>query len=571
MKPGRLVSLLAANLKQSRVRALLAMVGIVVGTAMLTFFVGLGEGLRERVLNRIFPVNQLEIEPQAVQLFGIEQRALQEPLDDARVAQVAKLPGVVRAFGKQKSAFPARLWGGRELIGYNLFTEAFFDGMPVAMLRPELEAIEDVPTKLARARTGKPTRCDVDLDCPAGALCEAGACAAIVWAERFREDAVIVLPCDKDADCSSGACREGRCLVLGPGGQEAAQAPVRCLLGAPAKDGRSLDYENERGTLAVRCDTSPAELNASGWCADKGACPAQTYCAGDHPDTALGWCETPLPAVINPLLLEVFNSDMARSLGAAPIASVAALYGIRFHVALGDSYFSQDAAKVRQQYKQAVIVGFSRKAPELGVALPLPLVRHFNARFRGAEAARSYDAVLLETANNEAIPQVIGQAEGLGFSLSRKSRAARTFGTVVFVVSLALVLLAAVVLAVAAVQIAQTFAMLVHERRREIAILRAVGAARMDVAVLVLGEAALIGLCGGALGAGLARLAAWGVDVAARRVLHQVPLVPDGFFVFPWWAEGLAVLVALVFCVLGAMGPARRASRLDPAAVLAQT
>jgi hypothetical protein len=568
MRTRRLVVLIGGNLRASRVRALLAMVGIVVGTALLVFFVGLGEGLRERVLNKIFPVNQLEIEPRAVQIFGIEQVVGQEPLDDARVQQVARLKGVVRAFGKQKSSFPARLWGGKELIGYNLFTEAFFDGLPVDMVRPELEELEDVQGKQRLAARRKPDRCDMDLDCRAGQLCREGVCEVIVWADRFRADPLIVLPCATDAECAKGAtCKAGRCRVLAGAGPVAggeAGEPQRCLLAAPAGHGRDLVFENEHGVLAVAC------ADPTGWCPGEGTCPPTQYCAGDHPETTLGWCEEPLPAVINPLLLEVFNSDMARSLGAAPIASVAALYGIRFHVAFGDSYFSEDAARARQQYKQAVIVGFSRKAPELGVALPLPVVRHFNARYRGPESAQTYDAVLVETASNESIPQVIVGAEQAGFSLSRKSRAARTFGTVVFVTTLALLLLAAVVLFVAAVQIAQTFAMLVHERRREIGILRAVGAARSDILVLVLGEAAVIGAVGGTLGIGLARGAAWAVDLVARQALQDVPLVPQGFFEFPWWTTPLALGVALVFCTVGALGPARRASKLDPATVLAQ-
>lgn len=564
MNLRRLFGLIARNLSQSRIRALLAMVGIVVGTGLLVFFVGLGQGLRERVLNRIFPVNQLEIEPRAVQVFGTEQHLGQEPLDDSRVAQVARLPGVVRAFGKQKSSFPARLWGGKELIGYNLFTEAFFDGMPVAMLSAELEDFEDLPAKRAQQARRRPLRCDLDADCPPGSACRDGACSTVIWAERFSESTDIVLPCAAETECLGGShCQEGHCVRGG------AVVPLRCMLPTAAGNGRDLDFAHEVGELTHAC----AEPGAvGGWCRSAGtSCPSQHYCAADDPDAVLGWCETPLPAVLNPLLLEVFNSDMAHSLGAVPIASVSALYGVRFHVALGDSYFSQDAARARQQYKQAIVVGFSRKAPELGVALPLGLVRHFNARYRSPEVAGTYDAVLIETADNESIPQVISGSEGLGFQLSRKSRAARTFGTVVLVVSLALLLLAAVVLVVAATQIAQTFAMLVHERRREIAILRALGATGRDVAVLVLGEAAVLGLAGGALGALLARGGAWAVDQAAHSLLQHVPLVPDGFFAFPWWAEALGIAVALLFCVVGALGPARRASRLDPAAVLAQS
>ena len=559
MRLRRLLGLIGHNLRSSWVRAALAMVGIVVGTGLLTFFLGLGQGLREKVLEKIFPVNQLEFEPRAVQIFGIEQLALQEPLDDARVRQVAALPGVVRAFGKQKSSFPARLWGGKELLGYNLFTEAFFDGVPAEVLRSEIEGFEGADAKRHPVKAAKPRRCEEDLDCRSGQACRDGLCESIVWADRFVERPQVAYPCATADQCPKGqACEEGRC-------QDPAAEPLqRCMLAAPTGHGRDLQYDAEIGALAKPC--------AEGWCPQAGStCPSGTYCAADHPETRLGWCETPLPAVINPLLLEVFNSDMARSLGAAPIGSLAVLYGVRFHVVLGDSYFGKDSERALQQIKQAQVVGFSRKAPELGVAFPLSFIRHANSRLKGAEAARSFDAVLLDTASNEDVPQVIVTAEKLGLQLSRKSRAARTFGTVVMVTSLALLLLAGLVLVVAAIQIAQTFAMLVHERRREIAVLRALGAARLDVSVLVLGEALVIGAVGGALGGGLALLAAAGVDAAAGQFLADVPLLPKGFFAFPSWAWPLSVAVASVFTVLGALGPARRATTLDPAAVLAQS
>ena len=556
MKLRRLLQLTLNNLRTSRVRTLLAMVGIIVGTALLMFFLGLGQGLRERVLNRIFPVNQLELEPRAVQLFGTQQVVGQAPLDDSRVKQLATLPGVVRAFGKRKSAFPARLWGGRELLGYNLFTEAFFDGMPVEILRGELQSFENADG--APVRSGKPVRCDVDLDCPAGAVCDDAICQPVVWSEHWRDGLILALPCGKNDECQSGTCADGHCHLPN------AEPLQRCLLDKSAGNGRDLEFDSERGWTAKACDA------AGGWCKTDAPCPERLYCAADHPDSTLGYCEEPLPAVLNPLLLEVFNSDMARSLGAVPVGSLAVLFGVRFHVAFGDSFFTQDAARPMQQYKQAQVVGFSRKAPELGVALPLPVVQHWNHRLRGDDPHGPYDAVLLETADNEAVPQVITAAESLGFSLSRKSQAARTAGAVIFFTALGLVLLALVVLAVAGVQIAQTFAMLVHERRREIAVLRAVGATGSDVAVLVLGEAAMLGVLGGVAGVALAWLGAFGVDLAAHRWLANVPFLPEGFFVFPTWSAPLAMTVSLVCCVLGAAIPARRASRLDPARVLAE-
>ena len=569
MKLRRLIHLIWMNLATSRVRTALALVGIIVGTALLTFFLGLGQGLRERVLNRIFPVNQLELEPRAVQIFGVQQTVGQTPLDESRVAQIAQIPGVVRAFGKRKSAFPARLWGGKELLGYNLFTEAFFDGVPAEILRAELESFErtgegtgsegGLDARRAVKQAGDaPVRCDVDMDCPAGAVCSDALCQTVVWSTRWQARPHVVLPCGTDADCHGDTCTDGHCVAT------PAVAFERCMLDKPAGNGRDLEFEAERGLVAKACS------EPGGWCKTPQPCPERQYCAADNPDATLGWCEDPLPAVINPLLLEVFNSDMARSLGAAPVGSLAVLYGIRFHVAFGDSFFTQDAARPRQAYKQAQVVGFSRKAPELGVTLPLSIVQHWNGRLRGDDPAGTFDAVLVETADNEAVPRVIAAAEDLGFSLSRKSRAARTAGAVIFFTALGLVLLALVVLAVAGVQIAQTFAMLVHERRREIAVLRALGATGAEISVLVLGEAAVLGLIGGVAGVTLAWLAALGVDAAAHAWLANVPFLPTGFFVFPLWSAPLAIGVSLLCCVLGAALPARRASRLDPARVLAE-
>lgn len=559
MKLGRLFLLVVANLRGSRGNALLATLGVAVGIALLSFFVGLGEGLRENVLNRIFPADQVEIEPRAVRIFGVEGTIGQAPLDYLRVRTVAALPGVARALGKQKSAFPARLWGGKRLLGFDLHAEAFFDGLPASLLSDELRVSEGADAKLARVAGGELARCDVDIDCDPGDQCEDGGCRPTIWAARF-DPALLHLRCNDSNGCRTGlTCTHGRCIA--PDSEQ--PPPQRCRL--PEGDQNQQPHSDKaRGHVLQRCD------GKAGWCATDRRCPSQMYCALDHRDTLDGACEYPIPTVLNPLLLEVFNSDMAASLNIAKMASTDVLYGVRYHIAMGDSHFTKDAVRGQQQVKQAVVVGFSSKAPELGVALPLELVRHYNARFVGREKAGLYDSIIVQTESNEVVPRVIEAAEKLGFTLSRRSRIARTFGTVVLLIYLALVLVALVVLAVAALNIAQTFAMLVHERRREIAILRALGATRTAIAALVLWEAALLGLIGGSLGYGLARLGALTVDWAAARFLGDLPLVPETFFAFAPWLLPLSIATALVFCAVGAIGPARGATRLDPATVLSQ-
>ena len=599
MKTSRLLSLVATNLRSSPGSALSAMLGVAVGAAFLTFFIGLGEGLRDRVLNRILPANQLELEPRAVRVFGVAGSPTGSTLDPSQVARIAQIPGVQRALGRQRSTFPARLWGGRSLIGYDLYTEAFFDGIPDTLLRPELVTFEQ-GLDLGRRRK---ERCDVDEDCPAGSRCIEGVCAAVRWSDRFDADAVIMqcasnADCAIDAACLDGACRP-RCVPDAAAGCAAPMAcvavaelgdglkvcvapciddgdcsdgsvcdatlqrcrPQPCLL-AEADDARKLERDAMRGHVASACDAP------GGLCAQAERCPGRSYCAADRPGDLRGQCELPVPVVLNPLLLEVFNTDMAASLGIARVAAPEALLGVRFHIALGDSHFTADAARDRQHVRQAVVVGFSTKAPELGVTMPLRAVSGWNARFGGSDAGGRFDGVLVETAGNEVIAQTIAEAEAMGLQLSRRSRTARTFGTVVLLMYLALVMLALVVLTVSALGIAHTFAILVHERRREIAVLRALGATRRSIFAIVLLEAVVLGALGGVIALGLAHGGAMAVEAAAAQWLQDVPLLPDRFFSFPIWSWPLPIVVGMVFCALGAGLPARRATQLDPATVL---
>lgn len=623
MRTRRLLGLVLINLRSSPVSAASALVGVAIGTALLTFFVGLGEGLRDRVLNRILPANQVELEPRPLRVFGVSGSIGGDGLSPGQLQRLRSMPGVVRALGRQRSAFPARLWGGKHLIGYDLYTEAFFDGVPDGLLRPELAAFER-GLDLGSARAD---RCDVDDDCPAGSRCDEGLCAKVSWAERFRSTDVD-LHCDQDADCAPGrVCAYRRCappcgeggtcapghscdrtavaaakLAVGGGSDHADRAeasraptagacvatcasdadcrdgahcpqavgrprrctPLPCLL-AEADDARSLDPRRARGTIAAAC----AE-GSGGLCAGSGSCPGQSYCAAIAPGARVGACELPVPAVLNPLLLEVFNTDMAASLGIPRVAAPEAVVGLRFHLALGDSYFAADASRERQHIRQAVIVGFSTKAPELGLILPLDAVAGWNARFGKVEQAARYDGAIVEVASNERLAGVIAEAEGMGLQLSRRARTARTFGTVVLLVYLALVLIALVVLATAALSIAHTFAILIHERRRDFAILRALGATRRAIAAIVWIEAATLGLCGGALGLAMAHLGAAAVQAAAAKALVDVPLLPAEFFVFPGWSYGAPLALGALCCVAGAWWPARRAAALDPAAVLSQ-
>ncbi|GAA3043910.1 ABC transporter permease [Kitasatospora albolonga] len=124
---------------------------------------------------------------------------------------------------------------------------------------------------------------------------------------------------------------------------------------------------------------------------------------------------------------------------------------------------------------------------------------------------------------------------------------------------------AGIALFVGSFVIANTFTMLVAQRRRETALLRAVGASRGQVVRGVLAEAGLLGLLASAAGAGLGL----GIAAALRPLLDIGGAeLPDGPLVVTAGAVLRALAVGLGVTLLSAWLPARRAARTAPVEAL---
>jgi putative ABC transport system permease protein len=122
---------------------------------------------------------------------------------------------------------------------------------------------------------------------------------------------------------------------------------------------------------------------------------------------------------------------------------------------------------------------------------------------------------------------------------------------------------AAIAVLVGTFVIANTFSMLVGQRTRELALLRAVGMSRWQVRRMVAGEAAVVGLLGGAAGVA----AGFGFAVLSLRFLGgETGPAPVAV---RWPALVAAPAAAVGVTVLSAWGSARRAARTPPAAALA--
>ncbi|MEV4337595.1 FtsX-like permease family protein [Streptomyces sp. NPDC049590] len=128
-----------------------------------------------------------------------------------------------------------------------------------------------------------------------------------------------------------------------------------------------------------------------------------------------------------------------------------------------------------------------------------------------------------------------------------------------------LLVFAGIALFVGTFIIANTFTMLVAQRTRELALLRAVGASRRQVTRSVLIEAFAVGAVAGVAGL----VAGIGIGAGLRSLLGSFgETVPDGPLVIGSGAVIAALAVGILVTVLAAWLPARRAAKIPPVAAM---
>jgi putative ABC transport system permease protein len=124
-----------------------------------------------------------------------------------------------------------------------------------------------------------------------------------------------------------------------------------------------------------------------------------------------------------------------------------------------------------------------------------------------------------------------------------------------------LLVLAAAGLVVGAFLIANTFGIVLTQRTRELALLRAAGATGRQVFGSVLGEALLVGVTGAAGGTAAGVGAAYGL----RGLAQSAGLaLPDGPLAVPARTIAIGLAAGTAVTLLAALGPARRAARVAP-------
>jgi putative ABC transport system permease protein len=147
------------------------------------------------------------------------------------------------------------------------------------------------------------------------------------------------------------------------------------------------------------------------------------------------------------------------------------------------------------------------------------------------------------------------------FSLLDASKSLRIFFTVF---DLLVGIFGSLALAIATLGIVNTLVMAILERRREIGVLKALGAADSDVQQLFFVEAGVMGAIGGIFGVLFGWLLGRAITFGTNLYLHRQNLNPIELTAVPWWLILAALAIAILVSLAAGLYPASRAAKLNP-------
>jgi putative ABC transport system permease protein len=205
-----------------------------------------------------------------------------------------------------------------------------------------------------------------------------------------------------------------------------------------------------------------------------------------------------------------------------------------------------------------------RTTEQLHVAQPGDM----QAFLSGNSGKPTYMALTVRVRSPKNVPQVETAIKQLGFATFSLLDATKGLRLVFAVFDLFLLLFGSLALTIASLGIVNTLVMAVLERRREIGILKALGATDRDVRSLFFAEAGAIGLFGGFFGVALGWLIGQALNWGTTIYLHTQDLPGVRITHVPWWMALIAIGFAIAVSLVAGLYPAARAARLNPVEAL---
>ena len=180
--------------------------------------------------------------------------------------------------------------------------------------------------------------------------------------------------------------------------------------------------------------------------------------------------------------------------------------------------------------------------------------KSFEAKNRIVDSLNAYNAAMRAQGEED---KVIVFSDTVGTLMSAVTK-------IVDMVSNVLVAFVAISLVVSSIMIGVITYISVLERRKEIGILRAIGASKHNVSEVFNAETFIIGMCSGVIGVGLCLL----LLIPGNMLIHSIAGTTSVTAVLPPKAALILIVLATLLTILGGLIPARSAAKCNPVTAL---
>lgn len=280
-------------------------------------------------------------------------------------------------------------------------------------------------------------------------------------------------------------------------------------------------------------------------------------------DSDINWNDPqePYPVVIPNQIIQLYNYAVANS-SHLPAIKKDFLIGKEINIHLNYSTFFPQQQYAKQSIK-AVIVGASDKVNMFGITIPDALIHKWNkALYEDYE--NMYLELYVQTDSPENNSLVGEEIEKMGYETRYVQKDINAIEENFFYLKLVVFIISFIITVTAAISITNTFFSSVTERKREIGILRAVGATPTHILTLFIQEAALIGLISGFIGTGLGYLITKVMDLALLPKAENLGLELKSIFATSFLMFSELIAFAVIISIIAAILPAAKASRMHP-------
>ncbi len=240
--------------------------------------------------------------------------------------------------------------------------------------------------------------------------------------------------------------------------------------------------------------------------------------------------------------------------------------------------YSQDGVEIRKtlQLRVSGILAQTRGESDWSIYMPLAEITALNEWSQGRRINRNrdgYNEVVVKVADVKQVLDVADTIKGMDFEAYTPQSFVQGINSFYVVLQVVFGGVGAIALLVAAIGIANTMAMAILERTREIGLMKALGATNRDVLSVFLGEAAGIGFIGGLGGIALGWSAGQVINVLALAYLTSQAAQsggppPTSAIFTPAWLLPFSLLFATFIGLVSGLYPALRAATLVPVAAL---